>query len=358
MGVTGSVGKTSVKDLLAAALAARWSRSASAGRSTTSSGVPLTLLNAPDGTEALVVEMGAAASGTSPSCAPWPAHGRRRHPGGRGAHRAVRHGRRRGRGQGRAGRGPPGGGTAVLNADDPGWRPWRRARRRRGRHLRRRRRRAGRGGGARRRPAARRSASSPWGARRGAPGGAWAHMVENALAAAAAAWPAACRSTAWPTGWPGARCRTGAWSWSACRRAAPRPQRRLQRQPDLDGRGAAVARRCSRGRRVAVLGVMAELGDWQRRRPPGGGRPGRRAGHRGRGGRRRRPTAARSSPTSPRPAARPRAARRRRRRAAQGQPGLASVAAPWPGPAWNRCGGGPPLPYQDATDSGSGVSRS
>ena len=59
VGVTGSVGKTSVKDLLAAALAARWRTSASVRSFNNELGVPLTLLNAPDGTEALVVEMGA-----------------------------------------------------------------------------------------------------------------------------------------------------------------------------------------------------------------------------------------------------------------------------------------------------------
>ena len=59
VGVTGSVGKTSVKDLLAAALAAHWRTSASVRSFNNELGVPLTLLNAPDGTEALVVEMGA-----------------------------------------------------------------------------------------------------------------------------------------------------------------------------------------------------------------------------------------------------------------------------------------------------------
>jgi UDP-N-acetylmuramoyl-tripeptide--D-alanyl-D-alanine ligase len=59
IGVTGSVGKTSVKDLLAAVLAQRL-RTASSERSFNNElGVPLTLLNAADGTEAVVVEMGA-----------------------------------------------------------------------------------------------------------------------------------------------------------------------------------------------------------------------------------------------------------------------------------------------------------
>ncbi len=59
IGVTGSVGKTSVKDLLAAVLAERWVTSASVRSFNNELGVPLTLLAAPDATEALVVEMGA-----------------------------------------------------------------------------------------------------------------------------------------------------------------------------------------------------------------------------------------------------------------------------------------------------------
>jgi UDP-N-acetylmuramoyl-tripeptide--D-alanyl-D-alanine ligase len=59
VGITGSVGKTSVKDLLAQALAVRWRTSASTGSFNNELGVPLTLVNAADDTEALVVEMGA-----------------------------------------------------------------------------------------------------------------------------------------------------------------------------------------------------------------------------------------------------------------------------------------------------------
>jgi UDP-N-acetylmuramoyl-tripeptide--D-alanyl-D-alanine ligase len=59
VGVTGSVGKTSVKDLLAAALAARWCTAAGAGSFNNELGVPLTILGAAARTEALVVEMGA-----------------------------------------------------------------------------------------------------------------------------------------------------------------------------------------------------------------------------------------------------------------------------------------------------------
>ena len=59
VGVTGSVGKTSVKDLLAAVLARRWTTAASLRSFNNELGVPLTLLNAPEGTDAVVVEMGA-----------------------------------------------------------------------------------------------------------------------------------------------------------------------------------------------------------------------------------------------------------------------------------------------------------
>lgn len=59
IGVTGSVGKTSVKDLLAGVLAERFRTAASERSFNNELGVPLTLLNAPTGTEAVVVEMGA-----------------------------------------------------------------------------------------------------------------------------------------------------------------------------------------------------------------------------------------------------------------------------------------------------------
>jgi UDP-N-acetylmuramoyl-tripeptide--D-alanyl-D-alanine ligase len=59
IGVTGSVGKTSVKDLLARVLAERLRTTASERSFNNELGVPLTLLGAPEGTEAIVVEMGA-----------------------------------------------------------------------------------------------------------------------------------------------------------------------------------------------------------------------------------------------------------------------------------------------------------
>ncbi|MFT4126301.1 MAG: UDP-N-acetylmuramoyl-tripeptide--D-alanyl-D-alanine ligase [Gordonia sp. (in: high G+C Gram-positive bacteria)] len=59
VGVTGSVGKTSTKDLLAGALATTYATAASAKSFNNELGLPLTLANAPDDTEAVVVEMGA-----------------------------------------------------------------------------------------------------------------------------------------------------------------------------------------------------------------------------------------------------------------------------------------------------------
>ena len=63
VGITGSVGKTSTKDLLAAALGRRWRVSASPKSFNNELGVPLTVLNAAGDTEALVVEMGARGKG-------------------------------------------------------------------------------------------------------------------------------------------------------------------------------------------------------------------------------------------------------------------------------------------------------
>ncbi|HEX6238100.1 MAG TPA: UDP-N-acetylmuramoyl-tripeptide--D-alanyl-D-alanine ligase [Acidimicrobiales bacterium] len=59
VGITGSLGKTSVKDLLRPALAVRWRTWASLGSFNNELGVPLTLTNAPADTEAVIVEMGA-----------------------------------------------------------------------------------------------------------------------------------------------------------------------------------------------------------------------------------------------------------------------------------------------------------
>ena len=58
IGVTGSVGKTTTKDMLARALATRYKVHATSGNFNNLIGMPLTLLCAPDDAEVLVVEMG------------------------------------------------------------------------------------------------------------------------------------------------------------------------------------------------------------------------------------------------------------------------------------------------------------
>ena len=63
MGITGSVGKTSTKDLCAAALGTRLRVSASEKSFNNELGVPLTLVNAPAETEVAVIEMGARGPG-------------------------------------------------------------------------------------------------------------------------------------------------------------------------------------------------------------------------------------------------------------------------------------------------------
>lgn len=63
IGITGSVGKTSVKDLVAGALGAGLRVAASKRSFNNELGVPLTLLNAPDDTEALAIELGARGRG-------------------------------------------------------------------------------------------------------------------------------------------------------------------------------------------------------------------------------------------------------------------------------------------------------
>jgi UDP-N-acetylmuramoyl-tripeptide--D-alanyl-D-alanine ligase len=61
--ITGSVGKTSTKDLLAAMLAQRLRTVANAQNLNTEIGLPLTVLGAPAGTQALVLEMGMRGAG-------------------------------------------------------------------------------------------------------------------------------------------------------------------------------------------------------------------------------------------------------------------------------------------------------
>ncbi len=58
VGVTGSVGKTSTKDLIAAACASERSTTANERSFNNEQGLPVTVLNAPDDTEVLILEMG------------------------------------------------------------------------------------------------------------------------------------------------------------------------------------------------------------------------------------------------------------------------------------------------------------
>ncbi len=58
IGITGSVGKTSTKDLARAALSAGLRTSANEKSFNNETGLPVTILNSPDDTEALVLEMG------------------------------------------------------------------------------------------------------------------------------------------------------------------------------------------------------------------------------------------------------------------------------------------------------------
>ena len=69
VGVTGSVGKTSTKDLLAGVLETTYKTAASAKSFNNELGLPLTLVGADDGTQAAVLEMGRGASGTLRRCA-------------------------------------------------------------------------------------------------------------------------------------------------------------------------------------------------------------------------------------------------------------------------------------------------
>ncbi len=232
---------------------------------------------------------------------------RGRHAGRRGAHRDVRHDRRRGPGQGRAGRRPcrPRAPRCSTPATS-GWRRWRRVATatvvtygRRRRCARRRGRRSTT------RCAAASACVSPWGAIDVALAVRGRHQVDNALAAAAAALVCGVSLDDVAAGWP----RRALSPWRMELATAPSgcagAERRLQRQPHVGGRGAGVAGRAA-GRSGAspCSGVMAELGRWQRCGP----RRHRRSwpselGIRGRRGRRaglRRP---RTSPTSSRAAA-------------------------------------------------------
>ena len=130
VGVTGSTGKTSTKDILSALLAGRLRVHASRENFNTEIGLPLTILEAARGTRRSCSRWRCAARARSPSSPRSRSRTRRDRERGAGAPRAARHGRARGRGQGRA---DPGGRRGLRG---PGERaPARRPPARRPRHM-------------------------------------------------------------------------------------------------------------------------------------------------------------------------------------------------------------------------------
>ena len=100
IGITGSVGKTSTKDLAWAALAASRRTTANERSFNNEQGLPTTILNTPDDTEVMVVEMGMRGFGEIEAlCRIAIAAHRRRHPCGRGAQRSCGRDRRSCEGQ-------------------------------------------------------------------------------------------------------------------------------------------------------------------------------------------------------------------------------------------------------------------
>jgi UDP-N-acetylmuramoyl-tripeptide--D-alanyl-D-alanine ligase len=261
VGVTGSVGKTSVKDMLAAALAARFDTTASADSFNNELGVPLTLLGAHDGTEALVVEMGARGPGhVAALCA------MARPTVGVVTRVAAVHTETFGsldevaRAKGELVAALPASGVAVLNAADPrvaamaGRSPARTVT-------------FGDGGDVRAervvldgelRPSFR--LVTPWGDAEVALAARGRHMVENALAAAAAALACEVRLA----GVASALGTAAVSHWRMELRTLPSGARLLNDVYNANPTSMAAALRALvalDGRRhVAILGLMAELG--------------------------------------------------------------------------------------------------
>jgi UDP-N-acetylmuramoyl-tripeptide--D-alanyl-D-alanine ligase len=262
VGVTGSVGKTSLKDLLGAVGATTWTTHVPAGSFNNEMGVPLTLANAPDETELTVVEMGARGPGhVADLCAiARPSVGVVTVVAG--AH-LEQFGDLEGvaRAKGELIEALPADGTAVLNADDP--RVAAMAERSRARvvtfgvH----------GGDVRAHDVqldqdlrARFVVRSPWGEVAVHLGVAGEHQVTNALGAAAAALSLGVTLDAVAEGLAGARL-------SAMRmdlRTLPSGARLLDDSYNANPTSTLAALRSLQAldvsRRVAVLGTMAELG--------------------------------------------------------------------------------------------------
>ncbi|HET6949333.1 MAG TPA: UDP-N-acetylmuramoyl-tripeptide--D-alanyl-D-alanine ligase [Acidimicrobiales bacterium] len=261
VGVTGSVGKTSVKDLLAAALAARWETTASEGSFNNELGVPLTLLNAPAEAEAVVVEMGARGAGhIAALCAI------ARPTVGVVTRVATVHTETFGslddvaKAKGELVEALPASGAAVLNAADP--RVAAMADRTAARVLT-----FGEGGEVRAervridddlRPSFR--MVTPWGAAEVALAVRGAHMVDNALGAAAAAL--VCDVPL--DGVAGGLDRAGLSRWRMEMTTLPSGARLLNDAYNANPASMAAALRALAAldaeRRVAVLGLMAEMG--------------------------------------------------------------------------------------------------
>ena len=268
IGVTGSSGKTSTKDLLASVLARHGETVANTGSLNSEVGVPLTVTRITPTTRYLVVEMGARGVGhidyltrIAPPAVGVVLNVGTAHVGEFGSREAI------GEAKSELVRALPATGVAVLNADDPVVaamaQPHRRPRRGRGRDRVRRRARhrhpAGRGGPSvvhpgRRRGRGRRSgsvctASTTWATpSRSRPSRSTVGMTVDAGRRGAGRGPSP----------PAA----GGWR-SRARRRRDRRQRRLQRQPRLDAGGAQGPRGDGRAARRtwAVLGEMLELGD-------------------------------------------------------------------------------------------------
>ncbi len=261
VGITGSVGKTSVKDLLAAALAVRWRTTASVGSFNNELGVPLTLLNAPGHCEAAVVEMGARGVGHIAELAAVV-----RPSVGVVTRVAAVHTELFGglddvaAAKGELVESLPASGTAVLNAGDP--RVAAMAARTSARVVT-----FGTGGDVRAEAVAvddelraRFRLVSPWGRAEVALAVRGAHMVDNALAAAAAALVCEVPVEAAAAALGGASLS----HWRMDLRTLPSGARLLNDAYNANPTSMAAALRALAGlparRRVAVLGVMAELG--------------------------------------------------------------------------------------------------
>ena len=119
-------GKTTTKDLLRHCLASTFRTAASERSFNNELGLPLTLLNAPDDTQWVVLEMGARGVGhIAQLAAGGTARRRDRDQRGHGPRRVLRGTRRRGPGQGRAGPGAyPRAAWPSSTSTTPEWPPW------------------------------------------------------------------------------------------------------------------------------------------------------------------------------------------------------------------------------------------